>query len=340
MIRLPRFKYIAARSVTEAVDHLAVAPAETMLLAGGTDLVPNMKRRQQVPRVVIGLRGVSELRGMGGQDAFTIGAATSLTEIVGNERLKESCRGLWQAALQVATPHLRNMATIGGNLCLDTRCTYYDQSEEWRQAIGYCMKKDGDTCWVATSSPKCLAVSSTDTAPMLQALGARVRLASTRGVRTIDVADLFANDGMHYLTRQPDEILTDVIVPNQRDQRSAYWKLRRRGSFDFPVASVAVAATIGAGRIVQDVRLVLGSVASRPLAIHAAGDLLRGHELTDDRISAVADAAYPLGKPMDNTDYELVWRKKMIKPLVTYALRELRGDDVRTLRQRIARQLL
>jgi 4-hydroxybenzoyl-CoA reductase subunit beta len=159
-------------------------------------------------------------------------------------------------------------------------------------------------------------------------------------VRTIDVGDLFANDGMHYLTRRPDEILTHVIVPDQRGRRSAYWKLRRRGSFDFPVASVAVAGRIDGEKRVRDVRIVLGSVASRPLAVPAAEGLLDGQILSDDLITAAAEAAYPLGKPMDNTDYELVWRKKMIKPLVTYALRELRGDDVRELRYKIARQVL
>jgi 4-hydroxybenzoyl-CoA reductase subunit beta len=337
MIRLPQFKYVAARTIAEAAAHLAEAPAETMLLGGGTDLVPNMKRRQQVPRVVIGLRGVRELRGI---RAPTIGATTTLTEIVADDHLRVACPGLWQAALQVATPHLRNMATIGGNLCLDTRCTYYDQSEEWRQAINYCMKKDGDTCWVATSSPKCLAVSSTDTAPMLQALGARVRLVSAGGERAIDVADLFNNDGMAYLTRRPDEILADVTIPNQTGWRSAYWKLRRRGSFDFPVASVAVAARFGGDKAVQEIRLVLGAVASRPLAVPRVAELVVGHTLTDDLIAAAADAAFPFAKPMDNTDYELVWRKKMIKPLVTYALRELRGDDTRELRRKIARQVL
>ena len=349
MIRLPSFTYVAARSIAEAVDHLAASPAETMLLAGGTDLLPNMKRRQQVPRVVVGLRGVAELSGVGrlpspqsGLDgqALTLGTMNSLTSLVRDERLKGECPGLWQAAAQIATPHLRNMATIGGNLCLDTRCTYYDQSYEWRQAINFCMKKDGDICWVATSSPKCLAVSSTDTAPMFQALGARVRLVSTKGQRTIDVADLFANDGMQYLTRQPDEIITDVIVPDQLGRRSAYWKLRRRGSFDFPVASVAVAGQVEPDGRVQDIRLVLGAVASRPLGIPAAEALLRGQVLTDDLIAAAADAAYPAGKPMDNTDYELVWRKKMIRPLVTYALRDLRGDDTRALRLRLARQIL
>ena len=340
MIRLPRFTYVAPGSVAEAAEHLAASPSDTMLLAGGTDLLPNMKRRQQVPRVVIGLRGVGGMSGITLNGALTLGAMTTLTSVVRDERIRRECAGLWQAATQVATPHLRNMATVGGNLCLDTRCTYYDQSYEWRQAINFCMKKDGDICWVATSSPKCLAVSSTDTAPMLQALGASVRLVSASGERSIPVADLFANDGMHYLTRRPDEILVDVTVPSIHGWRSAYWKLRRRGSFDFPVASVAVAGRLEPDGRVQDIRLVLGSVASRPLSVPAAEALIRGQLLTDDLIAAAAEAAYPAGKPMDNTDYELVWRKKMIRPLVTYALRDLRGDDTRALRLRLARQIL
>ena len=145
---------------------------------------------------------------------------------------------------------------------------------------------------------------------------------------------------MEYLTRRPDEILADVTVPNQTGWRSAYWKLRRRGSFDFPVASVAVAAKIDRERRVEDVRLVLGAVASRPLGLARAEELLRGQMLTDELIAAAADAAFPLGKPMDNTDYELVWRKKMIRPLVTYALRDMRGDDVTALRRKLSRQLL
>jgi 4-hydroxybenzoyl-CoA reductase subunit beta len=340
MIRLPNFTYAAPTTLNEVAARLAGDPAQTMLLAGGTDLLPNMKRRQQTPRHVVGLRGVRELHEVRRNHALTIGAMTTLTDLVRDERLRTECAGLWQAAAQVATPHLRNMATLGGNLCLDTRCTYYDQSYEWRQAINFCMKKDGDTCWVATSSPKCLAVSSTDTAPMLQALGARVRLVSSRGERTIDIADLFHNDGMQYLTRQPDEILADVTVPDQAGWRSAYWKLRRRGSFDFPVASVGVAAKIAPDGMVEDIRLVLGAVASRPLGIGTAEDLLRGQVLTDERIAQAADAAFPIGKPMDNTDYELIWRKKMIRPLVTYALRDVRGDDVRDLRRTLSRQLL
>ena len=345
MIRLPDFELRQPRAIGEAVEWLSAAPGEAMLLAGGTDLVPNMKRRQQVPRTVIALRSISSLRGVragsrDGAGGFTIGSATTLTDIVRHAGLAAAVPGLRQAAAQVATPHLRNMGTIGGNLCLDTRCTYYDQSYEWRKAIGFCMKKDGETCWVATSSPRCLAVSSTDTAPMLQALGASVRLVSASGERTVAVADLYANDGMDYLTRRPDEILTAIDLPDQTGWRSTYWKLRRRGSFDFPVASAAVAARLADGGEVSAMRIVLGAVASRPLAADRSATRLVGHRLTDEAIREAAESAFTIAKPMDNTDYELVWRKRMIRPLVTYALRELRGDDTRDLRKRLARQLL
>jgi 4-hydroxybenzoyl-CoA reductase subunit beta len=310
-------------------------------VAGGTDLIPNMKRRQQTPKTVVSLRHIASLRTIAhGHAGWTIGAGATLTSIVRHAALREACPGLWQAAAQIATPHLRNMGTIGGNLCLDTRCTYYDQSAEWRQSIGYCMKKDGTTCWVATSSPKCLAVSSSDLAPMLMALGARVRLVSASGERTIDVDDLYENDGIRYLTRRPDEILVEITVPDQTGRRSAYWKLRRRGSFDFPVASAAIAALLDPSGVVRDARLVAGAVASRPMLVTTASDILVGHTLTDDRIAAAAEAAFDVAKPMDNTDFELHWRKKMVRPLVRAALRDVRGDDMREERIKLARQSL
>jgi 4-hydroxybenzoyl-CoA reductase subunit beta len=312
-----------------------------MLLAGGTDLVPNMKRRQQTPRTIVGLRQIPALARVTHHDAgVTIGATATLTTLGRDPDLRAKLPGLWQAIVQVATPHLRNMGTIGGNLCLDTRCTYYDQTEEWRRAIGWCMKKDGTTCWVATSSPRCLAVSSTDTAPMLQALDARVTLVSAAGTRQVAVADLYANDGMAYMTRRPDEILTGIDLPDRKGWRSTYWKVRRRGSFDFPVASVAAAAHFDGDARVSDIRLVLGAVLSRPAATPRAEALLRGERLDDERIAAAADAAYDIAKPMDNTDFELHWRKKIIRNIVTQALRELRGDDVREARLKLARQIL
>jgi 4-hydroxybenzoyl-CoA reductase subunit beta len=324
MMRLPSFRYLAPRTIAEAAARLAENPSDTMLLGGGTDLLPNMKRRQQTPATVIGLRGIRELGHITNGDGLTIGAGVTLSDLVADPRVRESYAGLGQAASQIATPQLRNMGTLGGNLCLDTRCTYYDQNYEWRKAIGFCMKKDGGMCWVATSSPKCLAVSSTDTAPMLQALGATVTLVSSRGTRVLPVAELFANDGMRYLTRQPDEVLTAIVLPARDGWRSAYRKLRRRGAFDFPVAAAAVAAKLDGPNVV-DIRIVLGAVASRPLESERAAALVRGQRLTDDLIAEAAAAAGDIAKPMDNTDFELVWRKMVVRTLVRDALREIRA---------------
>ncbi|HET9702997.1 MAG TPA: FAD binding domain-containing protein [Vicinamibacterales bacterium] len=339
MMRLPRFRYRAPQTIKDAAAWLAESPADTMLLAGGTDVLPNMKRRQQTPATLIGLRGIRELAEVRNGDGMTIGAGVTLANLIANPVVRAAYPGLWQAAAQIATPHLRNMGTIGGNLCLDTRCTYYDQTHEWRKSIDFCMKKDGRICWVATSSPKCLAVSSTDTAPMLQALGASVTLVSAVGERTLPIGELFANDGMNYLTRRPDEILTTVVVPPTAGWRSSYWKLRRRGSFDFPVAAAAVAAKLDGPNVVE-VRIVLGAVGSRPMESDRAATMLRGQPLTPERIAAAAIVAAEVAKPMDNTDFELVWRKAMVRTLVTHALHEIRGDDVTERRQQLARQQL
>jgi len=324
MMRLPWFEYRAPKSVAEAARILAGEGANAMLIAGGTDLLPNMKRRQMAPKVLISLSGIEELRSNG----KSYGAGMTLTQIVNSNAPK----ALRQAAHQVATVHLRNMGTLGGNLCLDTRCNYYNQNYEWRKAIDFCLKKDGEICWVATASKRCVAMSSTDCAPALLALGARLKLVSSKGEREIAIEDFYNNDGIDYLKRQPDEILTEVHVP--KDSGSTYWKLRRRGAFDFPVLGVA-AAKSGDG-----VRIALGAVASRPFLVEKAGELLKGKSLTDEVIDAAAKLVASRAKPMDNADLDLYWRKDVAAEFTRYALRELRGDDMRETRLRIARQVL
>jgi|SRR5581483_3205300 len=329
MMRLPDFRFVAPRSVEEAADVLAShAPGDAMVVAGGTDLLPNMKRRQQTPATLVGLRRIASLRTIVNGDGLTLGAGLTLTQIVREPRIAAQYTALAQAASQVATPHLRNMGTLGGNLCLDTRCNYYDQNYEWRKAIDFCMKKDGATCWVATSSPRCLAVSSTDTAPALIALGAELTLASAAGVRHLPLADLYRNDGIHYLTRRPDEIVTAVRLPRLDGWRSTYWKLRRRGSFDFPVLSVAAAVQVAPDGAVTQAQLVLGAVASRPVVADRAAASLVGQPLTDTAIARAAALAAEPARPMDNTDFTLLWRKRVTREYVTRALKELRGERI------------
>ncbi|HMA87397.1 MAG TPA: FAD binding domain-containing protein [Burkholderiales bacterium] len=335
MIRLPWFDFRVPRSVAEAAKILAGEGPQAMLIAGGTDLVPNMKRRHQTPATLVSLRRIEELRKLNG----ALGAGVTLTRLVESAAIRQRYRGLWQAAAQIATPHLRNMGTLGGNLCLDTRCTYYNQSHEWRKAIDFCLKKDGETCWVATASKRCVAVSSTDSAPALIALNAKVKLVSSSGEREVALAELYKNDGIDYLARRPDEILTEVMLPDAEGWRSTYWKLRRRGSFDFPVLGVAAAVKMN-DDVVEEARIALGAVASRPFLVDKAGAALAGKKLTDDVIAEVAASVASRAKPMDNADLDLYWRKEVVGAFVGYALKELRGDDMRATRTKIARQSL
>jgi 4-hydroxybenzoyl-CoA reductase subunit beta len=298
-------------------------------VAGGTDLYPNMKRRQQEPKTVISLMEIPELRAQGrmgeSSDGMTLGACLLLSELSAHPAIRGSAyEAVGVAAELVSTPLLRNMGTLGGNLCLDTRCNYYDQSYEWRKAIDFCMKKDGAICWVAPSSPRCWAVSSSDIAPVMVAIGADYVLAGHDGERVVPAARFYHNDGIVYLTTRPDEILAAVRLPSPDGWDAVYHKLRRRGSFDFPVLGVAVWLRWD-GATVVDARVVLGGVASYPQEVPEAATALRGSTLGDDVIAAAAQAAFRPSKPMDNTDFELSWRKQMTRVYVTRALEQLRS---------------
>ena len=325
MLRLPSFTYLQPRTLKEALAMKADAGTEGMFVAGGTDLYPNMKRRHQEPRTVISLMGIQELRTL---DGWNVGTGITLTALSNLPTFQHSA--IAHAARLVSTPLLRNMGTLGGNLCLDTRCNYYNQSYEWRKSIDFCMKKDGHICWVAPSSPRCWAVNSSDVAPVMVAIGAEYRLVGPQGERLVPAGRFYHNDGINYLTKQPDEVLVDVRLPAPGSWDAVYHKLRRRGSFDFPVLGVAawVKWEQGAGsreQIVSDARIVLGGVASYPQEVPEAGAALKGSALTDDAIAAAAEAAYRPSKPMDNTDFDLSWRKQMTRVYVTRALEELRS---------------
>jgi len=328
MMRLPPFTYLAPKTVAYAARLLGEHGADAMIVAGGTDLYPNMKRRQFEPKVLVGLGGIGELRGVHGSASrgLSVGPMTTLSALSQHAEIVSHYPALATAAGLVSSPQLRNMGTIGGNVCVDTRCNYYNQSYEWRKAIGFCMKKDGDICLVAPGSPRCWAVSSSDTAPVLWSLGAHVRLTSAAGERTVPIAALYRDDGIEYLAKRGDEILADIVLPPADGWRSRYLKLRRRGAFDFPVLGVAVNVRIDAG-VVSDARIVLGAVASLPREARPAAESLRGQRLTEEIIARAADLAAGPAKPLDNTDYAHFYRKKMTRVFVARALRSLAGLD-------------
>ncbi|MCH8268793.1 MAG: FAD binding domain-containing protein [Acidobacteria bacterium] len=327
MLRLPKFTYLQPKTVAEAVRMIADTGPEAMFVAGGTDLYPNMKRRQQTPQVVIGLSQLDRLRTIKGKAAegMVLGAGATLTEVAEHRRLRRAYPVLAHAVELISTPLLRNMGSIGGNLLLDTRCNYYNQNYEWRKAIHFCMKKDGEICWVAPSSPRCWAVQSSDCAPVMVAIGAKVKLVSREGERLLPAAELYNDDGIEHLRKRPDELLTEIHLPPTNGWRATYWKLRRRGSFDFPVLGVASCLRLAGDGTVEDAKIILGGVGPSPLEAVAAQKAIIGRKLTEQTISEAAAAAYPAAKPLDNTDFAMTWRKDMARHYVAGTLRELGG---------------
>jgi 4-hydroxybenzoyl-CoA reductase subunit beta len=325
MLRLPPFRYVAPKTAREAARLLAGEGPDAMPVAGGTDLYPNMKRRQFTPKTLVGLRGLAEGRGIDANGSLRIGALETLTTVASHAEIQRRWPAVARSAGLVSSPPLRNIGTIGGNLCVDTRCNYYNQTEFWRASIGYCMKRDGTICLVAPGSDICWAVSSTDMAPVMISLDAEVVLVRPNGDRAIPAAALYGSDGINYLAKRPDEILTEIRVPDRSGWRSTYRKLRRRGSIDFPIVGVAAAVRLNDRRIVEEARIVLGAVHVAPVRAVDAEEFLRGRALDAESIEMAAGIAYKPAKPLDNADLAYHWRKQMVRIEATRALRELAG---------------
>jgi 4-hydroxybenzoyl-CoA reductase subunit beta len=284
-----------------------------------------MKRGQLEPRVLVGLRGVSELRGIRLNGGVAIGAGTRLHELASAAEIVRRYPALARAASLVASPQIRNAGTVGGNLCVDTRCNYYDLPYDRRCAHGFCLKTgETDVCRLAPGGDRCWAVSSTDLAPVAHVLGGSVRLVSTRGERTLPIAQLYTmDDGIEYLRKQPDEVLTALVLPGDDGLRATYVKFRRRGAIDFPLLGVAAAVRTDTDGVCTEARIVLGAVATAPLPVPTAAELLVGAALTEETIAAAAETAMSATKPMDALDLPLSYRRRMVMVHVARALREL-----------------
>lgn len=322
-MQLPTFEYVVPSSLDEAVALLSVGDAA--IVGGGTDLFPKMKRGQTSPSTLVSLARIEEMQGIRVDEEGTciIGASTTLSEI-GKSPLVPDV--IADAALAIASPQIRNTATLGGNLCLDTRCNYIDMSASWREASGHCLKDGGDTCWVAPRSDRCWANSSTDLAPVAIALSGSVRLTSTRGDRVIPAEELYRNDGMDHLHKQPDEILIELMVPPPTG-RATYRKLRRRGSIDFPLLGIAGAVELDNDGQCISARIVVGGIASAPLRVPDAEAYLLGKALTAETIEEAANLVSRPLRPQDNTDMGSRYRKWMISVYTARALNDLASDN-------------
>ena len=323
MLTVPVFQWLRPSTVDEALRVLAENPGECLLVAGGTDAVPNLKHRLHEPRIVVSLGGVGELRfDRSESDGLHLGALLTLTELAENTDVRRDFPALARAASLVASPQIRNMGTLGGNLCLDTRCTYYNQTFFWREALGFCLKKDGLKCHVVPAGKRCVAAHSSDVSPMLIALGAEMEIAGVAGRRTLPVEEFFVGDGIHNNVLKPGEMVTRVRVPaSSRGARQAYGKLRPRGAIDFPMLSVAVAGRAEGG-IVTSLRIVVSALGARPRTLGGLDALVAGRPADESLFEAVAAAAHKQCKPLTNVPYDDAWRHDMVPVFVKRALRE------------------
>lgn len=298
-----------------------------MYIAGGTDLVPNMKHRLFEPRHLIALRGIDEMRGIAVENGhLRIGAGESLSSVATHPEVAARLPALAEAASHVAGPQLRNAGTIGGNVCLDTRCTYYNQSAFWRNALGYCLKKDGDVCHVTKVGRKCVAAHSADTPPVLMALNAVLELKGPQGGRELSVRDFFMADGISNTRRKPDEVLTAIRVPGEAAaRRQGYAKLRQRNSIDFPLLTVAVAADVQRDGEVRSIDGVVTGLGARPRMLTGWEEIAEGRSLDDELIDALAARAHEQCHPLENMIVDPEWRRAMVPVYVRRALAQLRA---------------
>jgi 4-hydroxybenzoyl-CoA reductase subunit beta len=334
---LPDFQLLRPHTLGDALDLLAKVAPEVQIVAGGTDLVPSLRQKLFAPRFVLDLRGVRELRGFTGtSDGLAIGALTTLTAIERSDLIRRDYPVLAQAAATVASPVLRNMGTLGGNICLDTRCLWYNQSLAWRKSCGFCIKKDGDLCHVAPGGSKCWAVFSGDTPPALLCLDAEIEIASPTGVRRIPLREFYTNIGDARMKLEKNEILARVYLPRRTaGWRGTYRKLRIRGSIDYPLAGVAIAignGSRGSGLGPEnpgqrsgphEVRVALTAVNPAPLLVKNVDRALQGREVNEETASTIADLAARTAKPLTTSALTPEYRREMIRVFTKRALLEL-----------------
>jgi 4-hydroxybenzoyl-CoA reductase subunit beta len=330
-LSLPQFKLLRPRTVEEATGYLDQHAASIRVLAGGTDLIPSMKQRLFEPEYVLDLRGITTMRGIMPQrdGSVEIGALTSLRAIEQSPFLRQQYPVLTEAAATVASPVLRNMGTIGGNICLDTRCLWYNQSLGWRKSCGFCIKKDGDLCHVAPGGTKCWAAFSGDTPAALLCLSAQIEIASAAGIRRVPLQDFYTGLGDTYRKLQTNELVTRVFLPaSSSGYRGVYRKLRVRGSIDYPLAGVAVvmkrssngSSSNGKGGHIADVHIGITAVNPAPVLVKGVTELLAGKEVDESLAEAAGDLAAKTAKPLTTSALTPEYRREMIRVFTKRAL--------------------
>lgn len=314
---LPEFQLLRPNTIPAALAMLQ-DNANAKLCAGGTDLIVNMRRGLATPETLVDLSTVKEMQQITSDaSGLHIGAGVTLAMLAENT----SHNAITQAALAIAGPSHRFAATVGGNLCLDTRCQYYNQSHWWRKSNGYCLKYRGDTCHVAPSGKRCRAAYSGDLAPAFLVLNAQIDIASAKGIRNVPLADLYTGEGDIYLTLDHDEIVTQIHIP-ANTSKSAYGKIRIRGAMDFPLAGVAVSAQ----KVDQEVQfqIALTGTNSRPVSLDTPPPLTANSNL-EAYFSAINKAVQKTASPQRSTITAPLFRKQSVGALAAKMAQELSG---------------
>jgi len=318
---LSEFQLIRSRTLPDALAHLRDHAGNVRVLAGGTDLLPSMRQKLFEPEQVLDLRRIQELKGIREtEQGIEIGALTTLREIECSPILAKNYPVLTEAAKTVASPLIRHMGTIGGNICLDTRCLWYNQSLTWRKSCGFCIKKDGDLCHVAPGGTKCWAAFSADTPPALLCLQAEIEIASTTATRRIPLRDFYTGEGDNYRELKASELVTKIILPHSTSgYRGTYRKLRVRGSIDYPLAGVAVAIKRSNGHI-DDIQIALTAVNPAPVLVEGLGDLLTKGRIDENAAEHAAERAARTAKPLTTSALTPEYRREMIRVFTKRAL--------------------
>ena len=322
MLRLPAFELVKPTTVDEAIELLTEHGKDAMPVAGGTDLLPNMKHELFTPKVLVSLSGIESLKTVREEATeWWLGAGCTLHDLAQHHDLQTTFPALTHALGAIAGPHHRRMATLGGNICLDTRCLYYNQTFFWRQALGFCLKKDGDTCHVA-GGRKCVAAASNDSAPPLIVYQAEVEALGPNGSRRIPMAQFYVPDGIKNTCLEPGELVLGVRLPKpNRTTRASFHKMRRRDAIDFPLLNMAVLVDCDANNVVQQLRIAVSALAARPNIVRGLDKLL-GETWSDELVAKIVKRAQKGSVPLTNLATDPRWRRAMVPVFVRRLLQD------------------
>lgn len=321
---LPEHSYVKVDSLTDCLKQLREGGDRAMVVAGGTDVIFNMRLKLFDPDVVVSLRGLDELTQVEELDdgGLRIGAGARLADLAENPIIDERYPAFADSIRAVASTHIRNMATLGGNICLQTRCAYTNNSEQWREGLKTCYKTDGQICHVLKSSTKCHAINNSDTPLALIVLGATLTIQNADGAREVPMAEFYTEDGMDNTALKPDELVTFVTIPPVTD-RTVFLKIAPRAGMDFSIAAVA-ARCDGSGADVGHVTIVLGSLSTHPIILDQPARIVSEQGLTDEAIAAAVEQVREELGELTNLFSRTVYKKRMANVLVKRALVALR----------------